>query len=138
MIRPTFLATGCVAALAFAALPTLASDESTVTPLTPQQEEVLRGAQQTDTPSGAVGDVQCGMPATPHQKQVLSESRPVESQKMQPESGMPATPHQQQALKGQQPESESVSVPTLNGMPASPHQQQVLKTDKVQQPSESC
>jgi hypothetical protein len=138
MIRPTLLATGCFAALAFAALPTSASDESTVAPLSPHQEKVLRGAQQTDTPSGAVGDVQCGMPATPHQKQVLSESRPAESQKMQPESGMPATPHQQQALKGQQPESDSVAVPTMNGMPASPHQQQVLKTDKVRQPSESC
>ena len=138
MIRSTLLATGCVAGLAFAALPTLASDESTVAPLTPHQEKVLRDAQQIETPSGAVGDVQCGMPATPHQKQVLSESRPVGSQKMQPESGMPATPHQQQALKGQQPESDSVTVPTVNSMPASPHQQQVLKTDKVQQPGPSC
>jgi hypothetical protein len=110
MIRSTLLATGCVVALAFAALPTLASDESTVVPPTPHQDEVLRGAQQTDTPSGAVGDIECGMPASPHQMQTMSQNPPAESEKMQPQSGMPA----------------------------SPHQQQVLKSNKITQPGESC
>jgi hypothetical protein len=144
MVRSTLLATGCVAALAFAALPTSASDESTVVPPTPHQDEVLRGAQQTDTPSGAVGDVECGMPASPHQKQVLSQDagqggQPKMGQELQPESNMPATPHQQQVLKGSQGEGEGdVAVPTEEGMPVSPHQQQVLKSNKAQQPGESC
>lgn len=140
MMRSTLLATGCVAALAFAALPTLADDESVVPP-TAHQEEVLRGAQQTDTPSGAVGDIDCGMPASPHQKQVLNEDQAAESETMQPESGMAATPHQQQVLKGTEDEAQGgIPVPTEESMPASPHQQQVLKgdSDKVMQPGESC
>jgi hypothetical protein len=143
MIRSTLLATGCVAALAFAALPTLAADESVVPP-TPHQEEVLRGAQQIDTPSGAVGDIECGMPASPHQQQVLNQDQPQTGepqtgQELQPESGMPATPHQQQVLKGTEGEDEgNIPVPTEEGMPASPHQQQVLKGEKTMQPGESC
>ena len=140
MMRSTLLATGCVAALAFAALPTLAGDESVVPP-TAHQEEVLRGAQQTDTPSGAVGDIDCGMPASPHQQQVLNEDQAAESETMQPDPDMAATPHQQQVLKGAQSESGSgVPVPTEQDMPASPHQQQVLKSDgdKVTQSDESC
>jgi hypothetical protein len=140
MIRSTLLATGCVAALAFAALPTLAGDESVVPP-TVHQEEVLRGAQQTDTPSGAVGDVDCGMPASPHQQQVLNEDEATDTQEMQPKSDMPATQHQQQVLKGAEGETGGqVGVPTEEDMPASPHQQQVLKSDsaKVTQPDESC
>jgi hypothetical protein len=140
MIRSTLLATGCVAALAFAALPTLAGDESVVPP-TAHQEEVLRGAQQTDTPAAAVGDVECGMPASPHQQQVLNDEQAAESERMQPDSDMAATPHQEQVLKGAQSESGSgVPVPTEQDMPASPHQQQVLKSDsdKVTQSDEGC
>jgi hypothetical protein len=143
MIRSTLLATGCVAALAFAALPTLADDESVVPP-TPHQEEVLRGTQQTDTPSDAVGDIECGMPASPHQQQVLKQDQPQTGepqmgQELQPESGMPATPHQQQVLKGAGGEDDgNIPVPTEEGMPASPHQQQVLKGEKAVQPGESC
>jgi hypothetical protein len=125
--------------LAFAVLPTLASDESTVAPLSPHQEKVLRGAQQTDTPSGAVGDVECGMPASPHQMQALNQDRSAESDKMQPQAEMPATPHQQQVLKGTEGEGQgNVPVPTEQGMPASPHQQHVMKGDKMMQSSESC
>jgi hypothetical protein len=132
------LATGCVAALAFAALPTLAGDESVVPP-TAHQEEVLRGAQQTDTPSGPAGDVDCGMPASPHQQQVLNKDQAEESEKIQPDSGMAATPHQQQVLKGTQDEvGAGVGVPTEQDMPASPHQQQVLKSDSDTQPGENC
>jgi hypothetical protein len=142
MIRSTLLATGCVAALALAALPKLAADESVVPP-TPHQEEVLRGAQQTDTPTGAVGAVDCGMPSSPHQQQVMkqdeTQSGQPQMEELQPEAGMPATPHQQQVMKGTEGEAEGdIPVPTEEGMPASPHQQQVLKGEKTMQPDESC
>jgi hypothetical protein len=127
MIRSTLLATGCVAALAFAALPTLAGDESVVPP-TAHQEEVLRGAQQTDTPSGAVGEVECGMPASPHQQQALNEGQPQSDQALQPKADMPATEHQQQVLKGDENGVQGNTViPTNEDMPASPHQQQALE-----------
>jgi hypothetical protein len=127
MIRSTLLARGCVAALAFAALPTVAGDESVVPP-TKHQEEVLRGAQQTDTPSGAIGDVDCGMPASPHQQQVLNQGQPQSGQALQPKADMPATEHQQQVLKGDESGAQdSTAIPTEEDMPASPHQQQALE-----------
>ncbi len=137
MIRAMFLAIGYIAALALP-LAAGANDESVVPP-TPHQEQVLRGAQQTDTPSRAVGRVECGMPTTPHQEQVLREQRPQDSGKMQPDAQFPATGHQQQVLRGTGGEEGAQVVPTENGMPASPHQQHVLKTDKVeQQPGGTC
>jgi len=46
-------------------------------------------------------------------------------------SGMPATPHQQQVLPGDQP-TGSTGVPgdTVNGMPATEHQEDVLGIDE--------
>jgi hypothetical protein len=138
MNRSTLLATGYVAVLAFAALPTVAADDSTV-PATPHQDEVLRGAQQTDRPSGAVGDIECGMPASPHQQQVLGQNQPEGGADMPPGADMPATPHQQQVLKGADGEGQgSLPVPTEEGMPASPHQQQVLKHDDTSQAGGEC
>lgn len=138
MSRSTLLATGYVALLAFSVLPAFAADDSAV-PATPHQDEVLRGAQQTDTPAGAVGDIECGMPASPHQQEVLGQNKPEGGADMQPRADMPATPHQQQVLRGGDDEGRvSLQVPTEEGMPASPHQQQVLKRDGTRQAGEEC
>jgi hypothetical protein len=144
MFRSKLLATGYAAALVFAALPVSADDGAADVPATEHQEDVLRGAQQSDTPTGAVGNIDCGMPASPHQQQVLKQDHPENAepqagQELQPQADMPATPHQQQVLKGNETEGQAnTAVPTEDGMPASPHQQQVLQGDKPMSPPEGC
>jgi hypothetical protein len=117
MMRESLLATGFIAVLVLAAAPAPASDETTT--ITPPAQQQTQGSE-----TGAPGMVECGMPMTEHQRQVLRHEEPTTGGG-QP---FPPTKHQEQVLRGSQQSDTTDTTPgeTENGMPATKHQLQTL------------